>query len=209
MERRTTLKNIKDLFGNNCIGIEELEKISVALGINLPAKIPKIPFSESLLASKASDHYLILGVSQMSNGEPLTLLSLRNRFGINPELNEPCFYNQDWYLKEKFVQRPLETGWYLLSQAVLDESRAKNPDILEKTFKFPSAVLCAFAFFANWFHNNTILWENDFVWCDDRDHNSDRIYVGKYVDVSGINKNGFSIHRHLSLKNWYGCIESL
>ena len=31
--------------------------------------------------------------------------------------------------------------------------------------------------------------------------------LGKYHDVDGVNKNGFSIHRHLSLRPCYGCID--
>ena len=34
--------------------------------------------------------------------------------------------------------------------------------------------------------------------------NSDQIYVGRYIDPIKINKNGFSIHRHLKIKNNYG-----
>jgi hypothetical protein len=31
--------------------------------------------------------------------------------------------------------------------------------------------------------------------------------VGKCHDVDGINKNGFSIHRHLALRKCYGAVE--
>lgn len=51
------------------------------------------------------------------------------------------------------------------------------------------------------------LWYHDFVWCSDVDHNGDRIYVGKYNDIDGVNKDGFSIHRHLALRLCYGCID--
>lgn len=51
-----------------------------------------------------------------------------------------------------------------------------------------------------------MLWKHDFVWCSDMDHNGDRIYVGKYHDISGVNKNGFSIHRHLALRECYASI---
>lgn len=48
-----------------------------------------------------------------------------------------------------------------------------------------------------------MLWYHDFVWCEDLDHNGDRIYVAKYHDVDVINKNGFRIHRHLALRPCY------
>ena len=49
-----------------------------------------------------------------------------------------------------------------------------------------------------------MLWRHDFIWCDDSDHNGDRIYTGRYIDPNGINKNGFNIHRHLSIRPCYG-----
>jgi hypothetical protein len=81
-----------------------------------------------------------------------------------------------------------------------------QPESLLVAYTFPPAVLCAFAFFVNWFYNSECVWEHDFVWCKDVDHNNDRIYVGKYRDTNGLNKNGFSIHRHLAIKSWYGSI---
>ena len=61
-------------------------------------------------------------------------------------------------------------------------------------------------FFAYCFANEEYLWFHDFVWTQDVDHNDDRIYVGKYHDIDGKNKNGFSIHRYLSLRDCYGAI---
>ena len=28
---------------------------------------------------------------------------MRNHFGTTPSAHEPCFYNQDWYVKESFA----------------------------------------------------------------------------------------------------------
>ena len=79
-------------------------------------------------------------------------------------------------------------------------------NIISKGIKFPSAILCVFTFFAYYYSYNQMLWYHDFVWCEDVDHNGDRVYVGKYHDVDGINKNGFSIHRHLALRPCYASV---
>lgn len=64
-------------------------------------------------------------------------------------------------------------------------------------------------FFAYYHVRKELLWYHDFIWCHDIDHNGDRIYIGKYHDVDGVNKNGFSIHRHLALRNCYAAIEQI
>jgi hypothetical protein len=206
MERRTGIKEAKQLYGEQFIGFEEIAKIASETGVQLPVEVPEIPFTIEALKQHASDCILILGVNRMKNGEPLTLMSLRARFGTDPAVSEPCFYNQDWYLKEDFMQTALESRWYLVRKNVFEDSRAVLPSILEEKHHFPRAVLCAYTFFTCWFHSRQVLWQNDFIWCSDTDHHNDRIYVGKYTDIDGINKNGFSIHRHLALKSSYAAI---
>jgi len=206
MERRTSLEEAKLLLGKNFIGIEELAKIATNLGIHLPDIWPEIPFTNSQLAACASDCILILGVDIMANGEPVSLFSLRKRFGTDPFAFEPCFYNQDWYLNELFFQTGLDKTWYLLNKNVFEESRGLQPEVLQIKYQLPKAVLSAYTFFAYWFHAKEILWQDDFIWCTDKDHNGDLIYVGKYFDKEGINKNGFSVHRHLSIKQNYAAI---
>jgi hypothetical protein len=206
MERTARIDEAKKIFGNNFIGREELSGISERMGISLPQEMPQIPFAIEHLKEKSADYLLILGVSRLANGMPLTLASLRARFGIDPSKMEPCFYNQDWYLKESFVQKVLEDKWLLVRKSIFDDSRSKDPDILIKTHVFPSAVSCAYTFFANWYHSGEPLWSQDFVWCDDVDHNGDRIYIGRYYDTSGTNKNGLNIHRHLRIQDNYGCV---
>lgn len=206
MEGRTDLAVAKKLFGENFIGIDELTKIASQLGVLLPESAPVIPYTKSELEEHAADCILILGVDKMEDSKPLTLTSLRERFGLDPAIYEPCFYNQDWYIKESFMQTRLENKWYLIKKNVFEESRAVTPTLLINKYNFPPAVLCAFTFFTYWFHSHKVLWKYDFIWCSDIDHNEDRIYVGKYVDIDGINKNGFSIHRHLALSSTYSAI---
>lgn len=206
MERAACIEEAETLFKNNFLGVEVLKKHSDEIGICVPEIVPEIPFTLSELSKKAKDYILILGALQMIDGKPVTLMSLRNHFGVNPNKSEPCFYNQDWYMKEEFMNKPLECKWHLIRKYIFDATRSQHPELLVNTYPFPSAVLCAFAFFANWFHSSECLWKHDFVWCNEVDHNKDRIYVGKYEDIDGLNKNGFSIHRHLTIKEWYGSV---
>ena len=190
----------------NIIGPEELKAIR-EMGLRIPENVPEIPFSPEELEKKKDDYLLVLGVSTFADGTKVTIRNLRERFGLDPEVSEPCFYNQDWYVREDFIDRPLEDGWFLIRKNVYEDSRAVQPAELMKAHEFPPAVRCTYAFFAAWFALGIRLWEHDFVWCSDTDHNGDRIYVGKYHDIDGVNRNGFSVHRHLALRPCYGCID--
>lgn len=206
-------KKAKKIMGKNFIGPEELKKISSRLNIIDPAKIkkiPDIPFKSSDLNKMKRDCILILGMPKNKKGEKLTINNMRAFFGWDPRKKEPCFYNQDWYLKEKFANnKTLDLKWYLIKKNVNKNSRGKNPDQINKLLKsnedFPSAILCAFTFFAYYFKNRgEMLWKHNFIWCSDKDKNGDRIYVGRYIDQKKINKDGFNVHRHLSIKPCYG-----
>ena len=188
------------------IGPEELRNIQ-ALNLRIPEIIPEIPFTEEELKAKKNDYLLVFGVSVFNDGTPVTIRNLKKRFGKDPAISEPCFYNQDWYDKEHFIDIPMEDGWFLIRKNVYEDSRAVQPAELMKEHAFPSAITCTYAFFTAWYVCGIRLWEHDFVWCRDTDHNGDRIYVGKYHDIDGVNKNGFSIHRHLALRPCYGCID--
>lgn len=207
---RTTIEEASLIFKDNFIGLEQLTSIFSHF---LPNKktivqIPSITWSEKTLRHLANDYILILGIPQWGD-IPITIRNLRDCFGLNPDVSEPCFYNQDWYLNEPFIDETLDLKWYLVRKTVFDDSRAVDPNLLIATKQsFPSAILCCYTFFAFWLSRGNKLWETDFVWCSNLDHNGDRIYVGKYRDVDGINKNGFSIHRHLALRSCYAAIDA-
>lgn len=212
------IQQAEKIFKKNFIGPEQLKEISRKMNISNPfsiGKIPVIKLSEKEAKKNAKDFILILGVPKNSQGNKLTINAMRSFFGINPDNNEPCFYNQDWYIKEKFASdNTLKFKWYLIRKNILKETRAKIPQKiiskLSKKDKLPSAILATFTFFSYWFLNKKEkLWKNDFIWCDDKDKNGDRIYVGRYQDPKKINKNGFNVHRHLSLRPCYGAISAM
>ena len=186
--------------GGNMLGTVEslplLSRLSVT-GISEP----EVPYSVPTLEKVVQTHLLILG-------QGVTIRRIRDVFGCDPDVSEPCFYNQDWYLEQKFMDEPLAPSWFLLQKKVPEITRAAPPvAILKNGIRLPSAVQCAYAFFAYYLATGgRKLWEYDFVWCSDADHNGDRIYVGKYTDIDGVNKSGFSIHRHLSLRPCYGAV---
>ena len=208
---RTTIGEARQIFKDNFIGPDELYPLFKRInpGYENILKPPVIPWSKSILESLSNRYILILGLPSWGEID-INIRNLRYTFGINPEISEPCFYNQDWYLNEKFIDNTLEFKWYLIRKNVLEDSRAIDPYLLVKhNIKFPSAILCCYTFLALWLAKGIKLWEYEFVWCSDKDHNEDRIYVGKYSDIDGVNKNGFSIHRHLALRNCYTAIDFL
>ena len=208
--RSASLETTKLILGKNFIGPKEIKKI---YGISFSSS-PKITFGIEHLNKISKDYILILGTPRIQNGQKLTLNRMREIFGWDPAVKEPCFYNQDWYLKEDFANKTtLENRWYLIKKTVESSSRGKTPDDISKSLPrkniFPSAILTAYVFFAYYILTNKILWQHDFIWCSDTDHNGDRIYTGRYLDPNKTNKNGFNIHRHLSLCPCYGLVPQL
>ena len=206
MSECTEYNLARKIMGSNFIGVEELSSLK-EISLIMPESIPTIMFSKEELEQKKDDYILILGADSLSDGKKLTIRNLKEIFGMDPEKYEPCFYNQDWYEKESFIDVKLDAKWFLIRKNVYEDSRAVRPEELMEKYTFPTAVTCVYAFFVTWFIKDEKLWYHDFIWCSDVDHNGDRIYVGKYHDVDGVNKNGFSIHRHLALRPCYGCID--
>lgn len=199
-----TLLTAKDLFKNNFIGVEELNLIADQIGISRISfdKVPPISFEIDTLKESSNTHILIFGWPYFLDDSELTLTKMRKHIGFAPDKSEPCFYNQDWYLKEHFANNStFQTGWYLLRKTIDNKTRGKVP---EKSLNLPSALLSAYTFFAHYFLNKELLWKDDYIWSSDRDSNQDMIYVGRYEDSKGMNKNGFSIHRHLTITDIYG-----
>lgn len=208
----------KKIMGKNFIGPAELKSIARHLNIVDPfsiGEIPSLSFNQKELEKISKDYILILGIPFNAKKEKLTLNNMRSFLGLDPKMAEPCFYNQDWYLKEKFgADTALEFKWYLIKKDVDKKTRGKAPAEIMRSFSkkehFPTAILTAFTFFAYYFlSKGKILWKHDFIWCSDKDKNGDRIYTGRYEDPNHINKNGFNIHRHLSIRSCWGAVPQM
>lgn len=204
---RTTIEQAKELFGSNFIGSDELKPLFERMGFLFSSiQMPEIQYPLDDLKKYSNDYILILGIPELGDTK-LSITNFRRCFGMNPNFSEPCFYNQDWYINEKFIHDTLELRWYLLKKDAIESSRAVQPtELLKEHVSFPTAILCVYSFFAYYYANKEMLWYHDFIWCSDIDHNGDRIYVGKYHDVDGVNKNGFSIHRYLALRKCYASV---
>ncbi len=206
MSESTKIDIAKQIMGQNFIGPGEL-RLCKEMQLEIPEIISDITYTQSILKEKREDYILILGISNFCDGKPVTIRNMIEKFGKNPKETEPCFYNQDWYEHENFIDIQMSDGWFFIRKNIHENSRAVQPDELMREYCFPSAIRCCYAFFTAWQSLNIKLWYHDYVWCSDKDHNGDRIYVGKYNDIDGVNKNGFSIHRHLALRSCYGCVD--
>lgn len=127
------------------------------------------------------------------SSEKITLYYLKNHFSH-------LFYPQDWYDNEEFMHQSFEPRLYTIPKNIQNSSRGEYP----YGVKLYPAILVTYIFIMFYQKYNVILWPNDYIWCDTFDSNGDRIYVGRYYDPLNISKNGFSIHRHLTIKNNYG-----
>lgn len=203
MESITSQADAERIMGHNYLGPKQANILLNKMGIEsiIETEVPDVNFTEEVLINSSKDYILVYGV------DAINILDFRKCFGVNPDKSEPCLYNQDWYLSESFIQRRMDNKWFLLKKNVFENTRGVMPiDIIKQNIKFPTAIQCVYTFFAYFFVYGEMLWYHDFLWCEDVDHNGDRIYVGKYHDIDGINKNGFSIHRHLSLRPCYASI---
>ncbi len=210
MERTTNINDAKLILGQNFIGIEELRTISSKLGIScFKHNNPPLPYSIKQLKAYKNDYILILGFPYYVDKTPLTIIKMRKYLGIDPNISEPCFYNQDWYITSKFANTcNIKEGWYFIKKEVHDIYRGYDPkDDSLKSLSLPTALECTYLFFAYFFYNNEVLWQNDYIWCSDFDDNDDQIYVGRYNAEN--KRSGFEIHRHLKIKKNYSIINNL
>lgn len=198
------MNKAKEMFGENFIGPEELQYKQEYICFSRNPTIEPLP-ELNILSSYKSTHLLVYKNPILEDGRKISLSLLLELFGNDPGKIEPCFYNQDWYLNERFFRKTLEPGWILISENLADTTRGIHPSSLSDC-TLPSALDCAYVFFMNFLINHKVLWQFDYVWCNDNDSNGDQIYVGRYFDPLGMNKRGFSIHRHLKIKPNYGSV---
>lgn len=195
----------KKIMGDNFIGMDELCSLSDVFDLETEFRIPSINFDENFLLEKNKTHLLLLCVSSFKNRNPVTIRNIRNI--IIERKEAPFFYNQDWFLNESFIDEELTCQWILVSKSILRESRGCEPKEIKKKYPLYKAIELTYAFFVNYFvSGGEKLWNNDYVWCSDFDDKGDQIYVGRYTDASGLNADGFEIHRHLKIKMNYGVV---
>lgn len=204
MNKKISIIEAKEIMGKNFIGPDELWHFTLK-ELKLDKSLDSVPYSREELIERKEKYLLIYGASEFADNTPVTIHNIKNLISANNVT--PGFYNQDWYEKEEFINKQMEEGWFLIRKDVYEDSRAVRPEELMKSHTFPAAIKCVYSFFIAWICSDIKLWYEDFVWCSDVDHNGDRIYVGKYHDVDGINNDGFSIHRHLALRKCYACVD--
>lgn len=158
------------MFGSNFIGWEELKPLFERMALPLSSvQIPDIHYSLDDLGNCSKDYILILGLPELG-GTKLSIANFRRCFGMDPDVSEPCFYNQDWYMNEEFIHETLELRWYLLKKDVVESTRAVQPvELLKGHVNFPTAILCVYTFFAYYYVHKELLWYHDFIWCNDLD----------------------------------------
>ena len=129
----------RQIMGKHFIGPEALSRLD-KLALQIPETPAPIPFSRQELEQKRDDYLLILGVNALWDGTQVSIRRLKALFGQDPERAEPCFYNQDWYDHEAFIDIPMQIGWFLIKKEVYDSSRAVQSDELMKAHAFPPAI---------------------------------------------------------------------
>lgn len=105
---RVTVEQAKKIFGSNFIGLEELKLLFDRMKLSWnDVKVPNIEYTLSELRKYSDDYILILGLPNLDSTS-LSIFTFRNIFGTDPNISEPCFYNQDWYLNEDFIHDTLK-----------------------------------------------------------------------------------------------------
>ena len=102
MNEYTDCETARSIMGNDFIGISDICTIkNMKLDVE---KIPQeIPYSIKTINEKKGDYILLPGVSRFTDGKFVTIRNMVRLFGKDPTIFEPCFYNQDWYEKESFI----------------------------------------------------------------------------------------------------------
>jgi hypothetical protein len=160
----------------------------------------------SYLLELNTDENILIHIPKNIGNMDLSLENLFKLFGTNRDQNLPSFYNQDWFINEDFFKQPIKgSRWVLVDKSITEVSRGTQPSSQASNDLF-SAVEYTFIFFVMFIKYELVLCEFDYIWTRDRDLHGDQIYVGRYTDKSGMSQDGFSIHRHLSIKNNYGVL---
>ena len=85
-----------------------------------------------------------------------------------------CFYPTEWFRAEPFAQA-----------SIVGVFSAGN-------WPWPAAA-CAAEFVQAWETNRRMLWPDHYVWTSDKDHEGNRVYVGRAAQYGGL-----QVHRLLT-----------
>src|SRR3989344_3152493 len=205
------LQEARELFENDFIGIEEVEKFT---GHPLTPEEKRIAeekwqkkieeqglTKEGLKQLKQEGFMVVLRVGALEGYEkkdkemPVTIKNLRKKF--------PLFYTQDWYNNEQFADEALGgLDWGIVKKELLDETRSKNWDeqqeilktwaeahgVPEKFVRRRTPTEVAYDVLAYFQARNQRILEKDWDWT------SVQSSGGKFVDVGGFDSNGLCVH---------------
>ena len=203
------LREAKEIFGENFVGIEEIEKFrglkfseqeKKNIARMWTEKVKEQKLTKEDLEQLEKEGFMVMlrsGTIEHERKEiPATLGNLREKF-------KDLFYNQDWYNDEKFVKEDaVKLAWAIVKKEVLEESRSKDWDEQEEILKqwakehkvdpkfvtrrMPAEV--AYDILAYYSARNERILENDWDWTAVR--SSD----GEFVSVGSFDADGLSVY---------------
>ncbi|MEK7589453.1 MAG: hypothetical protein AAB479_02405 [Patescibacteria group bacterium] len=135
------LKELKEIFKEDFLGIEEAEKFSGRkfnqeelrlISEKWREKVRQQGLTKESLEQLKKEGFMVVLRSPkvMLEGKEAmgTIANLRKKF--------PLFYDQDWYDEEKFAtEEVIELAWSIVKKELLEETRDKNWDEQEEVLK--------------------------------------------------------------------------
>lgn len=120
------------------LGVETVNRALSVRGLEIKIELTPeerecfsvVPFSEETLKMAAARQWrgkraILWWAPPERYG--ITMLKLRDAFGTSKDV-QPCVWNNEWWLKEKFAKEVLKEGWHLTLAELPDESKDKTYD---------------------------------------------------------------------------------
>lgn len=186
--KQTNWDIARDIMGEDFLGTKEVAQVfgSFWLEESQRSILHSVPFSEDTLKKcKADGFKLFLGINQNRNGDVLTIKCFRGMF---PEL----FGEKDNFSFYGFAKRTvIEPEWYLVKGSIVEESRKKlyqdQEKILNENEYRENAVLYVYLMCLMYKVRGERLFDEDFVWCADKNGEEGRVFAGFSQAVININ----------------------
>lgn len=178
----------RDIMGEDLFGIRDVAQAFGKFWLQESQRsiLRSVPFSvDTLEKCKADGFKLFLGINQNRDGDVLTIECFRGMF---PEL----FGEKDNFSSCKFAKRTIiEPEWYLVKASIVEESRKKpyqdQEEILNKNEYREDAVLYIYLMCLVHKVRGERLFDEDFVWCADKNGEEGRVFAGFSQAVININ----------------------